>query len=771
MRGVFVACGAAVASATSEQAAVNPIRRIVGMLQNMQEKVEAEGKTQDSLFEKFICYCERNKKELAKSIEESKSKITSLESSIESAVAEKTQVEADLKQHKADRAAAKAAIEEATEMRNKENSEFSAESGDLKSNIDALNQAIPAIEKGMAGSFLQTGKGSQLARVAEVSMELSDGQKSALQAFLQGSTEYAPASGQIVGILKTMKEEMEANLAEITKTEQESAAAHNGMVAAKNSEIAAATDAIEDKTARAGDLAVQVVEEKNDLKETKETLAADEEFLSGLGTDCDQKAKDYEEVKKSRAEELVAIADTIKMLNSDDALELFKKAIPSPSLLQIASSSAEVRGRALEVLRKAHRNPKVDLVMMALHGQKGGFDKVIGMIDEMVSNLKTEQEDDDKKLEYCKEEIDKTEDEAKELGRKIETLDTRIEKDEETITTLKAEIKELEKGIKALDKAVEEATEQRKADHEAYVNEAAQNNAALDLLGMAKNRLQKFYSPEQYKEEEAPELSEEEKMEQAYSFVQVRAAPEPAPEVGSFKKSDSGGVVGLMDMMINDLKKEMQESEFGEKDAQEDYERLMADSKEKRAADSKAVEEKKAQVADGSAELEELKVEHKDRTAELAANKEYDSKLHTECDWAMENYESRKTARADEVESLKKAKDVLNGADYSLLQVSAVEKPHATLLSKSRESSCSASDIEHRRMLQSKFALLQGFCEDMCKAVGKHPDCGVCDGFVPPDATPGVQTWDELYAQFDKLKLVGRDMIKEWTGDAGKFGR
>uniref|UniRef100_A0A7S1GEU9 Uncharacterized protein n=1 Tax=Oxyrrhis marina TaxID=2969 RepID=A0A7S1GEU9_OXYMA len=91
---VLISFAAAVTFGAAEQASVNPIRRIVGMLQNMQEKVEAEGKTQDSLFEKFICYCERNKKELAKSIEESKSKITSLESSIESAVAEKTQVEA-----------------------------------------------------------------------------------------------------------------------------------------------------------------------------------------------------------------------------------------------------------------------------------------------------------------------------------------------------------------------------------------------------------------------------------------------------------------------------------------------------------------------------------------------------------------------------------------------------------------------------------------------------------------------------------------------------
>ena len=46
-----------------------------------------------------------------------------------------------------------------------------------------------------------------------------------------------------------------------------------------------------------------------------------------------------------------------------------------------------------------------------------------------------------------------------------------------------------------LDEAVTEATKQRKDEHKEFVQTAAENNAALQLLEVAKNRLNKFYNP------------------------------------------------------------------------------------------------------------------------------------------------------------------------------------------------------------------------------------------------------------------------------------
>jgi hypothetical protein len=306
------------------------------------------------------------------------------------------------------------------------------------------------------------------------------------------------------------------------------------------------------------------------------------------------------------------------------------------------------------------------------------------------------------------------------------------------------------------------------------VTDSANNNAALELLGFAKNRLNKFYNPAEYKEPPQQELSAEERAEQAYSFVQIRShsvdAPPPPPAMPKREKSE-GGVIGLIGNIINDLKLEMNQAKMEEEDAQKDYEKLSADAAAKRQANVQSMSEKEAALAQSNGDLLDLKSDEKDAQTDKMEADSLEMSLNAECGFLMENYEARKKAREDESAGLEKSKAVLHGADAPgafLLQVGA--KPSATLLTKSRESSCLASDEEHRRKLTAQFALLQGFCEDMCRAVGSHPDCAVCNGFVPPPAA-GVLDWDGLYAQFDKLKLVGRDMIKEWTGDAGKFGR
>ena len=104
-----------------------------------------------------------------------------------------------------------------------------------------------------------------------------------------------------------------------------------------------------------------------------------------------------------RGLELVALADTVKVLNDDDALELFKKTLPSASasFVQIKVTEGALKAQALAVLRSARPSVHLDFISLALHGQKIGFAKVITMIDEMTATLKAEQAEDDKKKEYC----------------------------------------------------------------------------------------------------------------------------------------------------------------------------------------------------------------------------------------------------------------------------------------------------------------------------------------------------------------------------------
>merc|ERR1719407_83975 len=597
----------------------------------------------------------------------------------------------------ADREAAKKAIADATAQREKEAAEFASESTEDKANIAACKKAVDAIVKGMAGMFLQSDAASALRTLVLNRENLDRYSRRTLTEFLSTSSQagYAPASGEIVGILKQLLENMEKELGDITKDEDEAIAEFESLVAAKEKEIAAATEAIEMKLEKNGEMAVKIVNLKNDLEDAQESLGEDQKFLAELKKGCSTAGADYDSRVKGRAEELVAVQETIKILNDDDALDLFKKTLPSPALLQMRTERS-VREEALTAMQDVlKRNPQqLGFIELALQGKKVSFDKVIKMIDDMVVLLGEEQKDDDAQKSWCQTEFESSEDKEVDLKHKLEGLTASIEEMTEGIKKLKEEIKALEDGIVALDKSVAEATETRKAEHEEFVTVAAQNNAAVQLLGVAENRLNKFYNPAAYKPPQRRELTEEERIyvnsggvdprdaEEAAAaqtgiagtgitvFGQVAPPPPPAT-AEAYKKKDAGGPTALIKKLTNDLKMEMQANEMDEKNAQEDYEELMADSAEKRAGDSKTITEKEAQKAGLEGDLDQATKDHKGATGDLLALGEYIAQLHGSCDFLLENFDVRREARSNEIDAMQKAKAVLGGADYSFVQVSS----------------------------------------------------------------------------------------------------
>jgi len=650
----------------------NPIRKVVTMLQVMQKKVEAEGVREQELFDKFMCYCKNSGGDLQKGISDAEARVPQLGSDIEEAVASAVQLKEDLKQAQTDRSAAKAAMAEATGIRNKEAGAYAKESGDLKTNIAALNKAVTAIDNGMAGGFLQTDTAQVLKQAIMSSSNIMDADRQDVMAFLSGDSSYSPSSGSISGILKQMGDEMSKSLASCKSEEESAIASYDELMAAKQKEVQALTQEIEIKLVRTGELGVEIVQMKNDLTDTEAGLIDDKKFLADMEKDCDSKAGEWAIIVKTRQEELLALADTIKILNDDDALEMFKKTLPgaSASFVQVRVNERSARSRAMIEIMRAQQasllsEPQLDFIALAIRGQKIGFGKVIKLIDEMVGTLQKEQVDDDHKQEYCAKQFDLSDDKKKSLEKSVSDLETAITEAKDGIVTLSGELEALEDGVKALDKSVAEATEQRKDEHEEFTETMSSNAAAKELLAFAKNRLNKFYNPKLYKPPAA-------------SLLQVSAhhqnkkdAPPPPPEApGAYKKKgeESTGVIAMIDTLIRDLDKEMTESETEEKDAQGDYEDMMRDSKEKRAADSKSLTEKQSTKAELETSLETNVEDKKSASRELMATEEYIASLHAECDWLLKYFDMRKQARAEEVDALNKAKAVLSGAEFSLLQ-------------------------------------------------------------------------------------------------------
>jgi chromosome segregation ATPase len=659
---------------------MNPVRKVVNMLQAMQSKVIAEGAKEKELHDKFVCYCNTySNVELRKECAANRAKIEELTSAIEAGKGELAQLREDLKTHAAEEASAKKAMSEATALREKEAASFAAQDADDKKNIAAIKKAIAAIKKGIESKFLQTSDAQDLQRLFTIRQDVGDDDRKDIIAFLSGQDSNAD-SNVIIGVLENMLSLMSKNAADAHDAEQAAISEYEQLMMAKSKELKSLQSALETKTAREGELAVKLVDMENDLSDTKLELSNNEKLLTDLDKMCDAKEAEYEMNKKLRSEELEALADTIKILNDDDALELFKKALPpkASSFLQMKVNSRTMRVKALAALSHATTNSedklRLNFLTLALKGKKIGFDGIIKMIDEMVVNLQKEQTDDEAKKGYCAKEFDSSEDKKKMEERTIKDLETTMDDTKESISQVKDEMKALEDAIKDTDKEVAEATEQRKEEHAEYTEVMAGDRAAKEVLGFAKNRLNKFYNPSLYVPPPKAELSAEDQIVAGMSetFLQVhRDSPPPPPAaVSAYKKqsNSSTGVIEMIDLLISDLDKEMASHEAEEKESQSDYETVMAQSAEKRKTDAASLDDKESTKADMENQLQKHKNDHKSSEKEYAATLQYIHSLHGECDWLLKYFSVRKEARASEIEALTKAKAILNGADFSLAQ-------------------------------------------------------------------------------------------------------
>merc|ERR1719181_2225839 len=206
--------------------------------------------------------------------------------------------------------------------------------------------------------------------------------------------------------------------------------------------------------------------------------------------------------------------------------------------------------------------------------------------------------------------------------------------------------------------------------------------------------MNKFYNPKLYKAPPKRQLSEEERIAvnmggtlaptaapggiagTGVTALSQVAPPPPPATWGAYQKKgeESNGAIAMMDMMIGDLDKEIQEVEVDEREGQKEYEQFMADSAEKRATDAKSIEDKESTKADTEAKVLKDEEEKTATMKEAMATHEYLAGVHADCDWLLSNFETRKTARAGEIDAMTKAKAVLSGADFSLLQKAEIRR-------------------------------------------------------------------------------------------------
>merc|ERR1719428_1134102 len=357
--------------------------KVVKMLQKMLKKSQEDGEKDRTLYADLKCYCDDNEADKKEAIEEYKKEIKMVENKIAKLQAETGELSSECAQLKEDIAENEQARKDAEEIRKKELEDFKSEEKDMAGGIDAMDQAIETLaavgadqtqstgadhEKFMGKKALINIKASITTALGAAKVLMTRKERRTVDSFLQApfTGTYTSQSGEIVGILKNMRDTFKQNLASITAVEKAAVEAHLKFMKIKEDEHATMTAAYEEKQAKLGENDEALAEQRTNLQDAKDSLAADEEFLAKLIPMCEKKAKEFETRNMLRANEQAAISKAISILNSDAAFEAFGKVKATseggtgPVFLQIQrhDQHASTRKNVLKLLQGLARKQK-----------------------------------------------------------------------------------------------------------------------------------------------------------------------------------------------------------------------------------------------------------------------------------------------------------------------------------------------------------------------------------------------------------------------------
>jgi len=557
-----------------------PVSKVITLLKDMLKQLEKEAAEDEEIYDKMACWCETNDKEKTKSIAEAEARIEDLTTKIEELTANSARLNTEIKNLEKEVSRNQEALDKATAIRQKQLAEFNAEEKDLLESISALKAAITVLAK-HHNSLIQVPHSHLLSVAATLQHEmqkhapllqgvLTRSERRAAASFIQApdnyfdasptfKQSYAPQSGEIFGILKQMKETFESNLSASQKEEMANQKAFEDLKAAKEQEIQAGQAQIDTKTQEMATTDEKLAQSKQDIEDTKKSLSADEQFLMMLKEKCSMTDKEWEERQKTRQLEMEAVSKAIAVLSSDDSHDLFTRTF-NPSFVQkqvLVMTSRRAKASKL-LMSIAHKSHNPNLATLAVQVRLDAFTRVKKAIDDMIAQILKEKDDEIKHKDFCVDEFntnqlqtEKKDREKQDLSAQIEDLELSIKELTESIETLKAEIAEMHVQLKR-------AGEDREKENKEFQMTVADQRETQKLLKAALSVLADFYGKQ---------------AKAALVQKQEPAGPPPPPGFQSYKKSAaSGGVMDMLQQIINDAKAMEAETIRSEEDAQKAYE-------------------------------------------------------------------------------------------------------------------------------------------------------------------------------------------------------
>merc|ERR1719158_1487971 len=400
--------GVTALSFDADSAKNRPVSKVITLLKDMITQLEKEAEEDEEVYEAMGCWCETNDKEKTKSISDAEQRIADLTSAIEEFTSKSAQLNTQISHLTTEVARNNKALDQATALRTKQLAEFNGEEKDMLQSISALKSAVVVLGKNSAASAMlqDSNMAINIAVMLKDEMRkhksvlgdsLTPEQMKAVKAFGKSPDAFlqanAPASGEIFGSLKQMKETFETNLVSSQKEEMTNQKAYEDVKAAKGEEIAAGQSMLDTKTAELGPVDEKNAMSKEDLDDTQNSLAADQEFLAALKEQCAALDAEYEQRTKTRQAEIQATSKALAFLSSDEAHDLFSRSTGFTQT-SIRRHSARRESVFVQLMQAAKKFSDPRLSTLAQQAKLDAFAKVKKSIQDMVDNLVKEKEDE-----------------------------------------------------------------------------------------------------------------------------------------------------------------------------------------------------------------------------------------------------------------------------------------------------------------------------------------------------------------------------------------
>lgn len=677
------------------------ITQVVKLLQSMLDQSKTDGDQERTIYGKYKCYCDTNEASKSDEISRLTEEIGLLESDIDGLLASSAILSKEVEQLKVDMDNNVQSRQTAEAVRGEENTAFLALEGDLTGAIDQMNRAITVLSDIGSDQTLSIGADHQKfmasyqpaalvklrATVKQAYLAASalatTKQSRRLEAFIQApfTGTYTSQAGEVVGILKSMRDTFESNLKTARANEATAAAAHAQYMTAMEEAHMKMDLSSQAKQATLSTNDSDLSSKRQQLQTAQGNKAEAESFLESLLAMCKEKAEDYQKRVMLRANEEAAIAEAISILNSDAAFELFGTVTATKSgpigpavFFQLANVNRHVqrldqrKEQAQAVVlraggaRRSQRLSKIAALLQA----NNPFAVVLKEIDKMLDLIAAEESADDQKLSWCNSERDinnqnllTKEGQISTLEGSIQELTTAIE---DPVIGLKAMIAETEDNLQTNRQDQETETQDRTADNLAYQKNIENLVEAEELLAKAITVLKAYYDKIMHNAGGSSLLS---------TRMKDEPAPPPTWEGPYSGQGSSTDAIGMLEFILQNTKAEESAAHDAEKTSQHSYEDSMSGLKESEASYLASLAQHRLDLAEKEKELLAKEEDLKVTKAEKVAIEAYLADIKPGCDFITTHIDERKSNRLTEKDALESAASLLRNTPAYLEAVAA----------------------------------------------------------------------------------------------------